>query len=403
MVNYAAPVGVLERVGRWFRQDTLTAAEPYRLTSWGGDVSQVANLPSSVAEAFGINVSSDVVTRKEAMTVPAVRRGRAVIAGTIGSAGLVAIRERAGNPPERVTRQILTQPDRNVTRSWQLTWTVDSMMFYGLGWWRVTERGADKLPARGEWVANYRVSITPGGTVLVDNQEVPDRDLIRFDGPDEGLLTTSARALRTYILLEEAVRKFARLDVPLGWFEDQVGAMDETEVKTYLDAWEAARKSRTTGYVPQGMKYNLSPWSAGQLQLSEARGFQAAEIARALNLPAVYVNAPTGDSLTYATTESNRRELVDISLAPFITAIEQRLSMPDVTPIGTTVHVDLGKFLRGDLKSVLEAGEIAVRAGLMDADEVRTDWLNLPPRNQEASSGTQDPQDAQDSGAQPGG
>lgn len=399
-------VSRLERLlDRWWGPPVTASTATVR--SWGGDVAQVASLPSAIAEAFGINISSERVTRQQAMAIPAVKRGRQVIAGTIGTAPLVATRRIAGRAPERVARQLLTQPSPNVTRAWVLTWTVDALLFYGVAWWRVTDRepgvaGALGYPRQVEWVAPWRVSIAPGteerpeGAVLVDGREVPDRDLIRFDGPDEGVLWSCARSILTYAALEDGVRKFARLDVPLGWFEDQEGALDPDESLKMLGSWETARAARTTGYVPRGLKYQPNTATPAALQLVEARGFQAAEIARGMNLPNSYVNAPSGDSLTYATTESNRRELVDITLAPYVSAIEQRLSMPDVTPAGTTVSLDLGKFIRGDIRSVLEAAKIGIDAGVLDPDWVRDQWLDLPPMDQ-PSKATDPPTTPEDS------
>lgn len=369
-----------DTVHRWWSGPETTAA--YTLPSWSGDYAQVASLPSEVAEAFGIYPGTDRVTRKQAMAIPAVRRGRQVIAGTIGGAGLVATRRRGDQAPQRVTRPLLTQLNPNVTNAWLLTWTVDTLLFYGVAWWLVTARDTLGYPTSVVWVQPYRVQVTTDGTILVDNVPVRDADLIRFDGPDEGLLVHSSRAIITYTALEDAVRKFARLDVPLGWLEDVEGSLDTGEVQTMLNSWEAARRARTTGYIPRGLKYVPNAATPGAMQLAEARGFQAAEIARALNLPAVYVNAPSGDSLTYATTESNRRELSDITLAPFTAAIGQRLSMPDVTPGGTTVTVDLARFLRGDLRQILDAGAVAISSGQMTVDEVRDQWLDLPPIGQ---------------------
>lgn len=343
-----------------------------------GDVAQVSHLGPEVAAAFGINLSSDRVTRAQAMSIPAVRRGRQVIAGTLGAAPLRCTRVR-NDVTERLDRQLLKQPDPNLTLAQTLTWTIDDLMFSGVSWWRVLER-LEKFPYRAERLSLERVNVDPSsGVVRVDGTEADPANLIRFDGPDEGILTHGARALKTALLLEEAVRKFARLDIPLGLIQDEVGQMLEDEVLTFLDSWEKARASRTTGYLPHGLKYLNPTFNAEQLELGDARGFQAQEIARLMNLPANIINAPTNDSLTYSTTESNRRELVDLTFAPFIAAIEQRLSMPDVTPNGTTVYFDLGKFLRGDIKTVIETGALAVDSGLMTKDEVRTEWLSLPP------------------------
>lgn len=353
----------------------------YALPSWqAGDKAQAASLPPGIAEAFGISTSTERVDRKQAMCVPAVRRGRQIIAGTLGAAPLIATRKRGDKAPERVARQLLSQPDPDVTAGFTMTWTIDDLLFYGVSWWLVTERGIDNFPSRAQRLHPSRMRIdTASGKIYVDGKETLDKDLIRFDGPDEGILEYGSRALKTSILLENAVRNYARLDIPLGLIQDEDGSLTPTEVQEMLDSWEAARVARSTGYLPSGLKYINPNFNAEQLQLGQARGFQAQEIARLMNLPASYINAPTNDSLTYSTTESNRRELVDMTFAPYKGAIEQRLSMPDVTPAGTNVQFDLGMFLRGDIKSVIDTGAAAVNAGLMTVDEVRTEWLGLPP------------------------
>lgn len=358
----------------------LALAESVTIPSWGGDVAQVANLPAGIAEAFGINTSSDRVSRAEAMTIPAVRRGRQVIAGTLGTVPLVATRYMQGKPPVNVSRTILTQPDANTSRQYTITWTIDDMLFYGVSWWYIRDFGPDKFPSRAERIAPHRIVVdTSTGEVRIDGKPVASDRLIRFDGPDEGVLTHGSRALRTYILLEDAVRNFSRLDIPLGLIEDEAGRLDEVEIQTLLDSWEKARQKRSTGYLPVGLKYRNPTFNAEQVQLGEARDFQSQEIARLMNLPASAINAPTNDSLTYATTESARRELVDMTFAPFFAALEQRLSMNDVTPNGTLVTFDFGKFLRGDMASVLAAAKVGIDAGVLTPDEVRENWLNLPP------------------------
>lgn len=363
-----------------FARDVLTADSsvviPSRLPS--GDVMQVSSLPQEIAQAFGINTETDTVTRKQAMTIPAVRQGRSVIAGKIGTAPLICTRTRAGKAPERVDRPFFNQPDPLRTRSSTLTWTVDDLIFQGWSLWRVLSRDFQNYPVTAERVQPSRVSLTVDG-VRIDGVLVNQQDLILFEGPDEGLLQTSGRTLRTYLLLEDAIRRAASADVPVGLFEDQQGSMLEEEITTFLASWEAHRRTRSTGYVPNGLKYVNPNADPEKLQLKDARAFQAAEIARAMNLPAYAVNAPTNDSLTYATTESNRRDLVEITYAPYIEAIEGRLSMGDVTPLGTVVHLDFSAFIRGDMKTVIETGALAVEKGLMTADEVRQDWLHLPP------------------------
>lgn len=367
-------------LARWGLARDVATAETVVLPPTRGDVAQVSHLPTSVAEAFGINLASDRVSRDQAMSIPAMRQGRQVIAGTLGTAPLIGLRRRAGRATERVERQLLTQPDPDATCAYTLTWTYDDLLFHGVSWWRVLDRDGQGYPARAERLALGRVVVdTATGRVRVDGKLTADKDLIRFDGPDEGVLKHGARTLRTCLLLEDAVRRYAVMDVPLGFFEDQETQMEDTEVQEFLDSWEKARRARSTGYVPKGLEYKTPGFNAEQMQLAEARGYQSAEVARLLNLRPSGVNAPSNDSLTYSTTEGDRRQLIDLTYRPFIASVEQRLSMPDVTPAGTTVAVDLTSFSRGDTKTVLEAAKVGIDAGVLLPDEVRTDWLNLPP------------------------
>ena len=357
-----------------------------------GDLVQVSSLPQEIAQAFGINIDSDTVSRRQAMSIPAVRQGRNVIAGKIGTAPLVCTRTRAGRQPELVDRPFFKQPDPNCTRVALLTWTVDDLLFYGVSFWVVTQRDFQRFPLHAVRVDPSRVQIDyKDGTVKLDGKPINPNDLIAFQGPDDGLLRNAGRTLRTSLLLEEAVRRAASSDVPVGLFEDTAGAMVEDEIEEFLTSWETHRRTRSTGYVPNGLKYVNPNADPEKLQLAQARAFQTSEIARHMNLPAYAINAPTNDSLTYSTTESNRRDLVEITYAPYIAAVEQRLSLGDVTPIGTEVRLDFSAFIRGDLKTVIDTAATAIQAGLVTVDEAREKWLNLPPLPKEESDGA--PQD----------
>ncbi len=357
-----------------------------------------ASLDPALAAAFGINTDSDRVTRTQAMSVPAVRRGRAIIAGTIGTFEWTAL--RGDSPAEDSTASyLLAQPDPNSTPQFIYSWTVDDLLFYGVSWWHVTSTDARGFPRTVERVARERVLITyeesragAGYRAYLDGRPVADNELIRFDGPDEGILATGATCLRTAIMLDQAVRRFARLDVPLGYLTPAEGAKnlstapgsagipgdDRSEVDLLLDGWEVARQERTTAYLNAATRYETVQLDARAIQLAEAKQEQSAETARLMNLPPRYVNAPQSSGMTYATTEGDRRELYDLTLRQYVTAIGQRLSMGDVTPAGTRVAPDVLSWLHGDTKQILEAGQIGIATGVLDAEEVRTRWLKLP-------------------------
>lgn len=389
-------MGILNRLGSWRLDDGVAVDAKAASYTLGGspDVAQVANMPAEVAAAFGLTPPG-AVSRSEAMRRPVVRRARAVVCGTIGSQPLVARRRRGDARVEDVTaeRPLLTQPDPNTTLAFVLTWTVDDLFFRGVSWWRVTERDAEGFPKHAERIAAERVRVELSeGRVYVDGEHVPDKDLLRFDGPDEGLLAYGNDVLGTSRLLDEAVRRFAQLDVPLGALKLQEGApelsnapgsagdgTDASEVDALLDAWEEARRKRTTAYLNRAVDYQTYQLDAQRTQLAEGRAQQRIDEANLCNVPPHMVNAPSSSSMTYSTTLAERADLVDTTLAGFVVAIEQRLSMPDVTPRGTTVRFDLSRYLSGDPLSALQAAEVGVRIGATDGAEVRDRVLGLPP------------------------
>ena len=92
-----------------------------------------------------------------------------------------------------------------------------------------------------------------------------------------------------------------------------------------------------------------------------------------MNVPAWVVDAPIeGNSLTYSNIESRTRELIDYGLAPYLSAIEDRLSLDDVLPRGQWARFDTTLITRGDLKTRAEAYSAAQQAGILTADECKT-------------------------------
>ncbi len=393
-------MSILSRLGGWRLDDgvspTARAALPqtagYTLGG-GGDVAQVRHLPAEVAAAFGLSTGGGVVDRTAAMRIPAIRRGRQVIVGSLAACPLVAHRTNPDGTVETVDRPLLRQPDPNTTLQYVLTWTIDDLLFYGVAWWLIRERDGQGYPSAVERVSRDRLTVDlQRGRVFVDQAD-KTADVVRFDGPDEGVIEYQGDTLSTSQLLSAAVRKFARLDVPLGALKLKEGAAElqtapftcgiendpRSQVDYLLDTWEEARRSRTTAYLNGAIDYSTYQLDAAAIQLVEGRAEQNAECARLLNLAPRYVNAPSASGMTYTNVEAERRDLADTSLVGFQTAIEQRLSMGDVTPRGTAVRFDLTRLLRGDTLTALQSADIAVRLNAMTGDEVRTDVLGRTP------------------------
>ena len=106
----------------------------------------------------GWNNYANAINRLQAMSVPAVANCRNLIAPTI--AGIPIELYDLGTGEELPKPLWLKQPDKRSPISNTIAWTVDSLIFYGVAYWKVTEVYADDgRPARFEWVQNDRVTI----------------------------------------------------------------------------------------------------------------------------------------------------------------------------------------------------------------------------------------------------
>ena len=79
------------------------------------------------------------------------------------------------------------------------------------------------------------------------------------------------------------------------------------------------------------------------------------------------------NSMTYQNILDGRKEFVAYSLQPFISAIENRLSMDDLTRHGNVVKFAIDEtFLRADTKARLEAIEKMLSLGLIDLEQAQS-------------------------------
>lgn len=374
---------------RWRASRDITASARTSRETFVVDRAAIDPSFYGMASYVGSAAEGGRVTRTEAITVGAVKRARDLICTTVGA--LPAILLDARN--ERVPSDLLEQPEWDAPRAVTMTATLDDMLFHGASWWRITERAFYGYPSRVRRLLpgtvrverNQRVYARANGTAQGSAWEyVEDRDLIRFDSPTDPLLVAGARAIRTSLALDAAAARYADNPQMQGYFTPAEGAdpASDEAVVSMLDAWEDARQARITGYVPGSLKYNeAKQWSPADMQLAEARQHAALEIARLVNIDAGYLDAnPAASSETYANSVDKRRDLIDFTLSGFISAIEGRLSMADVTPPGYRVRLDPTQFVRSNESERYDIYAKAVSLGAYGLDEVaRREELPEPP------------------------
>jgi len=345
--------------------------------------------PQLMTDAFNyyLPIALTAVGREEAMSVPSVARCRNLLAGTIASFPLELYKKSTG---EKLGKPLwLEQPSAHQPRSTTIAWTVDSLLFYGVAYWQVTELYADDgRPSRFQWIAPGRVSFDSDPIsqyitqYYVDGKAVPMSgllSLITFTGLDEGVLQRGARTLRSAIDLETAARVATATPMPSGVLKNNGADLSQEEVQAILAAWKSAREKRSTAYLTSTLEYQPTAFSPRDMMFVDAIQQMSTQVARMMNVPAYYISADQNTSMTYANVQDERRQFVSLSLAPYVHAIQDRLSMDDVSARGNIVKFDVeNAFLAVDSLERLAVIEKMLALGLITVEDAM-EMENLSP------------------------
>jgi HK97 family phage portal protein len=210
---------------------------------------------------------------------------------------------------------------------------------------------------------------------MVDAVRVPMDgvgSLITFQAMDQGLLLRAARTIKSAIDIETAASIAAQTPMPSGYIRNTGADLPDAQVQGLLATWKQARQNRSTAYLTSSLEYQPASFSPKDMMYNEASQYLATQIARACNVPAYYISADMNNSMTYQNIIDGRKEFVAYSLQPFITAIEDRLSMDDLTPRGQVVRLSLDEsFLRSDAMARLNVIEKMLNLGLITVEQAR--------------------------------
>ena len=326
-------------------------------------------------------------TRQLAMSVPSVARARNIICGTIGSLPLTTFNRITGQyvDPHRV----INQPDPRVAGFVIYNWLAEDIWLYGAGYGQVLEMYSATDGGRVRaWtrVSPDRVTVdtdflnTEITGYKVDGKSVPLQgvgSIIRFDGPDEGLLHRAGKTIAAAVYLENAAVNYAKEPAPTMVLKSNGTNLTAERISALLSAWKTARQSRSTAFLNADVNLEQFGFDPKTMQLSEARQYVALELARACGIPAYFLSAEQ-TSMTYSNAVNERRSLVDFSLRPILKAIEERLSLPDFVPNPVMVRFALDDFLRGNALERAQVYEILNRIGAMSVEQIQREEDLIP-------------------------
>jgi HK97 family phage portal protein len=328
---------------------------------------------------YGSIIPTVQISVEQAMRVPAVARSRNILCGSIATIPLESYNKLTD---QKITnRTLITQPDPAIPRVNTMAMTIEDLIFYGVAYWQVMDVSPeDGRPYRARRIDPRRVlpQINYLGTLItgyqVDSKNVPNsglNSLIVFNAIEAGgVLARSGTTIRTALELEDAAYRMAAEPVPTMVITNEGMNATPEEKASLLDVFRQSRRERSTAYIEGPLKLDTVGFNSAELQLVEARQHLSSEIARLMGIPAWYLNAENS-SATYSNVASERRSLVDFGLRNYLSVVEDRLSMDDVTPRNQVVRFDLDDFLRGNTLERVEMSISLYNAGIINREEAR--------------------------------
>ena len=343
--------------------------------------------PYSYNTGFGTGYGAGIMDRLTALQVASVSRCRNLICGVISSIDLELYNKKTG--AELESPLWLEQPDIRQPRSVTISYTVDALLFYGTAYWRVTSLYADDgRPSGFEFIPNNRVTATTDKFGMnieyytVNGEPVPMSgigSLVTFQSLLPGVLSTGARTIQAALDIQKAAAVAAATPMATGFLKNNGADLPEAQVQGLLAGWKTARQNRSTAFLTSTISYETVGYSPKEMTYNESSQYLATEISRLMNTPSYMISADMNNSMTYQNILDARKEFVAYSLQPFVSAIENRLSMDDITRHGNIVRFALDEtFLRADTMTRLAAIEKMIQLGLITKEQAAADEQMAP-------------------------
>ena len=313
-------------------------------------------------------------TRTEAMGVPTIARARGIICSLVASLPLeTKVRATDETVP---SFRVIHQPDPRITGAEFWGWIAEDLLFRPAAYARVLTRYADTGRIQSmERISPERVEVQTnslGTEVLsyrIDGYLIDPSDLVVFGNMQEGLLNRAGRTVRAAHALEKAAYDFALNPIPQIVLSSNGVQLPKDRVQALINAFRN-KASKAITFLNADVKLDTIGYDPKNLQLNEARQHLALELCRAIGMPAWFASADPS-STTYSNAVNQRRDLIDFSIRPILTIIEQRLSLTDFTPASQYIRYDLDDFLRGNPLERAQVYEILNRIGAMSVEEIR--------------------------------
>ena len=387
--------------------------------------STLANPSAALIEAFsgGPALAGERVTVDTALGLSGVWAAVTIIAETLGMLPLKVYRTDDNGDPvaadvHRTWRMLHDKPNEITTANDFWSTVAMHRLLWGNSFIE-TRRGIDGMvnqlwlePPDGMQVLvdrqNGRKVFRKGSTGQNNLREWDSSNMVHVMGPsNDGLLGLSPiTQARQSFAVAQARDKFeatfyGRGATMRGLVMHPNVLSDEANkhLRESLTAiYGGAGNAHQMGVLEEGATFQNVTMPLRDLEFVASKQLTATEIASMFKIPAAYLGGSTGDSLTYATTESNKTHFATFALAPIANSIAKAVSNhPGIFPQQNTFYAEfvMEGFLRADTqaraayyKEALDPthgwmtrNEVRKRENLAEADDDPPEPPPEPPTN----------------------
>lgn len=361
------------------------------VTSVFGVPSEVrSGMPAALLPANRATQGSSV-TAGEALTLPAVYRAVSILTTTVKQMNIDVVRD------DRVVAQptIISQPNPLTSRSTFVEQTMVSLASQGNAYWRIDKDSAGKTYALVPLnPIDMMIETDTAGNIIKYQYQGKDyapsriKHLSLFQVPGSALglgpIQAASATLQGAIQLRDySSQWFEKGGVPSGVLKtDQF--INDDQVAAAKEAWNATAGAKN-GVAVLGNNWSYMPvyLKPDELQFLQNQNYSTTETARLFGIPAtLMLTAIEGSSMTYANVEQEWLAFIRFTVIQYLIVIEDALS--DFVTGRARAKFNVEAILRGATKDRYEAHKLALEAGWMTIDEVRSieDMPPLPQREQ---------------------
>lgn len=305
-----------------------------------------------------------------------------LIADQFAAAPLRAFRLSSDGTKQQVTTQprLITAPSATVgVFSWKYQ-AITSLLLRGNAYGLITSTDANGWPTGIEWLHPDFVRVDETGPMPMYFYNGHPLDPSTVFHVPAFILPGSVCGVSPLRLWVTSIETGLRAqDFGNDWFKNGAvpgGILKNTQQTVTADVAEAAKsrfKAATRGrelfVTGSDWDYSTLAVPADEARFIETLKLTATQVANVYGVPPERVGGDSGSSMTYGNREQDSLDLVAFTLRPWFARFEEALTAAMPRPQYARFNIDA--IVRADLKTRMEAHEIALRNGLETNDEGR--------------------------------